>query len=110
MPELLIKAFLGAVVVIIIQLLTRTETPYLAGLAPLFPTLTLFSHYIVGTERTTTALKQTILFGMASMIPYFVYLLALYFLVDRFSLGVSLFLAVLCWGLTASVLILIWAR
>jgi uncharacterized membrane protein (GlpM family) len=43
------------------------------------------------------------------MVPYFVYLVALYFLVDRFSLGVSLFLAVLCWGLAASVLVLTWA-
>ena len=110
MLKLLIRAFLGAIVVIIIQLLTRTETPYLAGLAPLFPTLTLFSHYIVGTERTTAALKQTILFGMASMVPYFVYLLALYFLVDRFSLGVSLLLAVLCWGLVASLLVLVWSQ
>ena len=106
--DLWIKALIGAGVVVVIQLLAKTKHYYIAGLAPLFPTFTLISHYIVGTEQTSDALKTTIRFGMFSLIPYVLYLVALYFLVDRVKLAVALSGGVLCWGIAAAVLILVW--
>jgi len=38
--------------VLAIQLFAQTRFFYLAALAPLFPTFTLISHFIVGTERS----------------------------------------------------------
>jgi membrane protein GlpM len=108
--DLLIKALAGAAIVIIIQLLARTKNAYLAGLVPLFPTFALIAHYMVGTQRGAEALKQTIRFGMWSLIPYFVYLLVLYWMVDRARLGVSLFVAVLCWLVAAALLVFFWNR
>lgn len=108
--ELFVKALIGALVVVIIHLLSQTQNYYIAGLVPLFPTFALISHYIVGTERTTSELKEAVLLGMFSLIPYFVYLTALYFLVDRFRLELSLAGATLLWALTAVVLVLIWNR
>ena len=64
-----------SVIVIVIQLLARSKSFYIAGLVPLFPTFTLISNYIVGTERSPAELKQTVLFGMLSIVPYFSYLL-----------------------------------
>ena len=108
--KLFARAVTGAVVVVVIQLLSQTENAYLAGLAPLFPTFALIAHYVVGTERATRDLKETIVFGMFSLIPYFVYLLALYFLVDRLKLMLSLLGATLAWIVAATLLILIWNR
>ena len=108
--ELVVKALAGAVVVVIIQLLSRTKNAYLTGLIPLFPTFALIAHYIVGTQRTTSDLKETILFGMFSLIPYFLYLVTLYFLVDRFRLVASLLGATFCWIVAATILIVVWGR
>ena len=108
--ELFLKALAGALVVVVIQLLARTRSYYIAGLVPLFPTFSLISHYIVGSGRTTEDLKETIVFGMLSLIPYFVYLLALYLLVDRLRLLPSLLAATLLWSVAAVVLLVLWNR
>jgi uncharacterized membrane protein (GlpM family) len=107
---LLIKALAGALVVVVIQLLARSRSYYIAGMVPLFPTFALISHYLVGTERTAVELRRTILFGLLSLIPYSVYLASLYYFVGRWTLRASLVGAVACWTVAAAVLIVIWER
>jgi membrane protein GlpM len=110
MVELLVKACLGAVAVVIIELLARTKNYYLAGLVPLFPTFSLISHYIVGSRRTMQELKATVAFSMLSLVPYMVYLVAVYYLVDRLELELSLLVATLFWTAVAVILMLAWNR
>lgn len=107
---LLIKAMLGALVVVLIGLLAKTKNYYIAGLVPLFPTFALIAHYIVANERGTEALRTTIVFGMWSIIPYFLYLLTLWFFTGVMRLPLALGCAVLCWSLSAWLLILVWSR
>jgi membrane protein GlpM len=80
MISLFLKCALGAVAVLIIALLSRTRNFYIAGLVPLFPTLALIAHYLIGTERSANDLRMTALFGLWSLIPYAVYLLTVYWL------------------------------
>lgn len=108
--DLILKACLGAAVVVILAALAKTRNYYIAGLVPLFPTFALIAHYIVGKERSLEDLKTTILFGMWSIIPYVVYLMALYLLVDRLRLEASLALATLAWLVAAGVLVSLWLR
>ena len=108
--DLILKAALGAGVVIILAMLAKTKNYYIAGLVPLFPTFALIAHYIVGKGRSLDDLKTTIVFGMWSIIPYFVYLAALYLLVDRMRLEASLALAVVAWLMAATVLVSVWVR
>ncbi|MFT4464333.1 MAG: GlpM family protein [Sodalis sp. (in: enterobacteria)] len=82
---LLFKALLGALVVVLIVLLSKTRNYYIAGLLPLFPTFALLAHYIVGSE----ALRMTILFGIWAVIPYLVYLISLYGFVGAMCLPLS---------------------
>ena len=103
--DLILKAALGAAVVIILAMLAKTKNYYIAGLVPLFPTFALIAHYIVGKGRSVDDLKTTIVFGMWSIIPYFVYLAALYVLVDRMRLEASLALAAVAWLMAATVLV-----
>lgn len=56
---ILVKALIGALVVVLIGLLAKTRNYYIAGLVPLFPTFALIAHYIVGSERSIAALKTT---------------------------------------------------
>jgi membrane protein GlpM len=108
--DLFFKALIGAAVVVILAALAKTKNYYIAGLVPLFPTFALIAHYIVGKGRSLDDLKTTILFGMWSIIPYFVYLGALYLLVDRWRLEVALALAAVAWLVAATLLVTVWVR
>ena len=108
--DLILKAALGAAVVIILAMLAKTKNYYIAGLVPLFPTFALIAHYIVGKGRSLDDLKTTIVFGMWSIIPYFIYLAALYVLVDRMRLQLSLALAAVAWLIAATLLVSVWVR
>ena len=68
---LVIKAALGALVVVLIGLLAKTKNYYIAGLIPLFPTFALIAHYIVASERGIEALRTTIVFSMWSIYSLF---------------------------------------
>ncbi|KNC91881.1 GlpM family protein [Trabulsiella odontotermitis] len=107
---LVIKAALGALVVVLIGVLAKTKNYYIAGLIPLFPTFALIAHYIVASERGIEALRATIVFGMWSIIPYFLYLLSLWYFTGFWRLPWALTGAVACWGLSAWVLIAVWSR
>ncbi|WP_177319018.1 GlpM family protein [Pseudomonas sp. GM102] len=104
------KATLGAAVVVILAMLAKTKNYYIAGLVPLFPTFALIAHYIVGKGRSLDDLKTTIVFGMWSIIPYFVYLATLYVMVDRMRLEASLAVAAVAWLMAATVLFSVWMR
>jgi len=110
MFALFLKSLLGAAAVLIIALLSKTSNFFVAGLVPLFPTFALIAHYIVGSERSATDLRTTALFGLWSLIPYAVYLLAVYALSTRTSLTTTLLLATAGWMLAALILLLAWTR
>ena len=108
--DLFFKALLGAAVVLIIAALSKTKNYYIAGLVPLFPTFALIAHYIVGKGRSIDDLKTTIVFGMWSIIPYFVYLATLYVMVDRLRLEASLAVAAVAWLMAATLLVTVWVH
>ncbi|AKP32181.1 GlpM family protein [Yersinia aleksiciae] len=107
---LLLKALIGASVVVLIGVLSKTRNYYIAGLIPLFPTFALIAHYIVGKERSIEALRTTIIFGLWAIIPYFVYLISLYFFIGHLRLSQALAAAVLCWVIVAWILISTWGQ
>lgn len=102
------KALLGALAVLLISLLSQSRYFFIAGLVPLFPTFALIAHYIVGSDRGADALRKTALFGLGSLLPYAVYLLAVYALATRLSLPMTLLAATACWALAAGLLLWGW--
>jgi len=110
MTSLFLKCLLGAAAVLLIALLSKTRNFFIAGLVPLFPTFALIAHYIVGTERSVADLRTTALFGIWSLIPYAVYLAAVYWLCVRYSLAATLSLATAAWVVAALVLLAAWSR
>ena len=50
MISLFLKCLLGTAAVLVIALLSRSRSFFIAGLVPLFPTFALIAHYIVGSE------------------------------------------------------------
>jgi membrane protein GlpM len=110
MIALFFKCLLGALAVLVIALLSKSKSFYIAGMVPLFPTFALLAHYIVGSERSMVALKTTALFGLWSLIPYAVYLFAVYLLCTRVGLVATLGFATLAWTVSAGMLLIAWSR
>jgi len=108
MWALFLKCMLGAGVVLIISILSKSKAFYIAGLVPLFPTFALIAHVIVYQQKGAEALQKTALFGLWSLIPYAIYLIAVYVLATRLSMWSCLGLATLCWVVAAAVLIYGW--
>ncbi|MBR7716764.1 GlpM family protein [Acinetobacter nosocomialis] len=108
MWALFLKCMLGAGVVLIISILSKSKAFYIAGLVPLFPTFALIAHVIVYQQKGAEALQKTALFGLWSLIPYAIYLVAVYMLATRVSMWSCLGLATLCWVVAAAGLIYGW--
>ena len=108
MLSLFLKCVIGAAVVLLISILSKSKAFYIAGLVPLFPTFALIAHVIVSQEKGAEALRQTALFGLWSLIPYFVYLLTVYLLATKLSMWSCLGVATLCWIVAAAGLIYGW--
>ncbi|AZB95979.1 MULTISPECIES: GlpM family protein [Acinetobacter] len=108
MWALFLKCMLGAGVVLIISILSKSKAFYIAGLVPLFPTFALIAHVIVFQQKGAEALQKTALFGLWSLIPYAIYLIAVYVLATRMSMWSCLGLATLCWVVAAAGLIYGW--
>jgi membrane protein GlpM len=108
--SLFLKCLLGAAAVLVIALLSRSKSFFIAGLVPLFPTFSLIAHYIVGTERSGADLRTTALFGLWSLIPYAVYLFVVFWSSTRFALTTTLLMATGAWVIAAAVLLLGWSH
>ncbi|WP_173912123.1 GlpM family protein [Acinetobacter sp. Marseille-Q1618] len=108
MLSLLLKCVLGAAVVLLIALLSKSKVFYIAGLVPLFPTFALIAHVIVAHDKGAVALKQTALFGIWSLIPYFIYLIVVYLLATKMPVWSCLSVATLGWVIAAAALIYGW--
>ena len=105
---LFLKCVLGAAVVLIIAVLSKSKAFYIAGLVPLFPTFALIAHVIVSQQQGAEALQKTAFFGLWSLIPYFIYLFMVYVLATKMSMWSCLGLATLCWVVAAAGLIYGW--
>ncbi|MFX5531640.1 GlpM family protein [Acinetobacter baumannii] len=108
MWALFLKCMLGAGVVLIISILSKSKAFYIAGLVPLFPTFALIAHVIVFQQKGAEALQKTASFGLWSLIPYAIYLVAVYVLATRMSMWSCLGVATLCWVVAAAGLIYGW--
>lgn len=103
-----LKCLLGAAVVLLISILSKSKAFYIAGLVPLFPTFALIAHVIVSQQQGADALQRTALFGLWSLIPYFIYLLLVYLLATKLSMWSCLSVATVGWAICAALLIYAW--
>jgi membrane protein GlpM len=107
---LILKALLGALIVVIVDLLAKTKNFYIAGLVIFFPTFSLITHYIIGSSRGSSDLRETIVFGCLSIIPYLAYVGAVYWFAPRMPILLTLVSGLIAWSVVAVILVLSWNR
>ncbi|WP_299186686.1 GlpM family protein [uncultured Psychrobacter sp.] len=103
-----LKMLVGALVVLLIQLFAQSRFFYLAALAPLFPTFTLISHFLVSTQRNATDFKVALIFSMLGVIPHLIYTLVVFFSFSHIGLYKALLLGIAGWLIAAAVLVFAW--
>jgi len=95
---IILKALLGALIVILIDFLSRSRKFYVfSGLIPLFPTFALIAHIFVYTKQGAEGVKNTAIFGMYSLLPYLAYLIGIYIFIDKLNFLITIFLALIFW-------------
>ena len=106
--QIIIKSFIGFVVVFIIQLLAKSKYYVLSALVPLFPSMAIFSYYFVGEQGDVSKLRETIIFGMVSLITYFAFLFSLLIFAKHYKLVTAILLASVVWFVFAISQTLLW--
>lgn len=107
---LLIKGLLGALVVVLIGVLAKNQKLRYRWPGPAVSHLCAHRPLYCRQRAGIEALRATIVFGMWSILPYFIYLLSLWYFTGIMRLPLALAGAVGCWGLCARLLILGWSR
>jgi membrane protein GlpM len=102
------RTAIGAFLVLLLQVAASSRYYLLAGLLPLFPTFTLISVYVIGTTRSTGDLQNTLLFGMLSLIPFFIFQLTAYIGVCFLPLSAAMFLGIAAWLIGAGAIFIGW--
>ena len=69
MLSLFLKCILGAAVVLLISILSKSKAFYIAGLVPLFPTFALIAHVIVSQQQGAAALHKPLYSGYGRSFP-----------------------------------------
>lgn len=102
---LALKAAAGALIVLLISYISKTNMYVVSSLIPLFPTFALIANISVAHEKGVESLQKALIFGMWSLIPYFVYLVSMYFLVSHINLVQAIIVSIAFWCLAAYVLV-----
>ena len=101
------KSGLGAVVLAMVLLLSRTSVSYLAGLMLFFPALGLPAFYFIGASEGPERLRSTIVAALLSMPLWIIWALAFYFFSYRFTMEQSALLSLVVWAIAATALMLV---
>jgi membrane protein GlpM len=106
--EMVLNSAIGAFIVAAIGQIAKTSHYYIAGLVLTFPAFTLLAHYTIGVQRPVSELRETILFGIFGIIPYFVYLSSMYLALGRTSLVGAMAFSTFSWSVLAVFLVIGW--
>ena len=108
---LVIKAALGALVVLLIGVLAKTKNYYIAGLIPLFPTFALIAHYIVASANAgSKPYAQPSFLVCGRLFPILFTWRPWRYFTGMMRLPAAFVGSVACWGISAWVLIICWIK
>lgn len=102
--ELITRFIVGGTFVVLINLIGKSRNSFVAGLAMLFPAITLLGYYFLSVSQHGT-LSKTVMFSIWSLPTSLAFLLTLYFTIDRIPILQALTLGVASWFITALVVI-----
>ena len=92
--------------IVAITLLGESKYPQLAGLAVLFPAVTVIGYFFLISSEGVDAVRPIILFSIYSIPTVLAFLIVLYFALKHFGTVQSILLAIVAWLITAGIILL----
>ena len=105
MNELAIRFVVGGSLITLISLISKCKYPYISGLFIMFPAVTLIGFYFISGNVTPGELKNITLFSLVSLITVIVFIVSFYFFQTRYNITLALSFSLLCWCVSAAVLV-----
>lgn len=105
--EALSRFIIGGGMVTLISILGKSKNPQLAGMAVLFPAVTIIGYYFMGISLKAPQIKPIILFSLFALPSVMGFLITLYLTIDKFNIWVSLLTSLSVWLLVSFVIL--WA-
>ena len=99
--ELLLKFIFGGGLIVLISLLAKSKNPQLAGLAVLFPIVTLVGYFFIINSIGKVNARPIILFSIIALPTVLAFLITLYFSLKHFNIYYSFSLSILAWLIVA---------
>ncbi len=94
---LLLKFFIGGAIIVSVTLLANYIHPKWGGLIAVAPIITTLSIIFVKYETSINTTQQLILSSIYFIIPTLIFLIAMYFLLNKFNLTSSLGISYALW-------------
>ena len=110
LPELLIRFIAGGTLVVIISILGKSHYPQLAGLAVLFPAVSVVGYYFLISAVGTETAKPIILFSIYSLPTVLAFLVVLRLAINRTGLFLGFTSAILAWLIVAAFMLFLEKR
>lgn len=107
MGEYILKFVLGGSLILVVAWLGKAKYSYLAGLAMLFPVVTVVSYYFLAQTLPVQQMQKMVVFTILSLPAVLAFLLAFYFALGRYSAPIALFLGIGAWLATALIIALL---
>ncbi len=108
--ELIIRFVVGGSLIVAISLLAKSKYPQLAGLAVLFPAVTIIGYFFLLSSQGVDSVRPIILFSIYSVPTVFAFLATLYIALKRFGIAQSILLSIMAWLAVALIFLFLEQR
>jgi membrane protein GlpM len=107
LQEAIVKFVAGGSLILLISLLGKSRYNHLSGMMVLFPVVTVIGYYFLSSYVPGDRLQRIVLFSILSLPTVLVFLLVLYFALNRMAVIPSLMMGITAWLVTAGLITLI---
>lgn len=103
-----IKCLAGALIMLAVHFISKSPVYFISAIMLSFSGLSMIAYYFMYQEHGAGQVMGTVKFAMFSQIPFFCFLLSLYLLLKKHTIGPSLCGAFFIWLMAAGILVFLW--
>lgn len=108
--DLFIKCIMAAIIMVIVDYISKTDNYYIAGLVLSFPGLSILAYYFMYMEQGPAKVRETTYFAIFSAIPFIIFLLVLNLTLKNHTIFKSILVSSMTWVFLSSILIVAWKK
>lgn len=102
------KCTAGALIMLLLHFLTRSNMYYITGMVVFFPVFSIPLYYFMYAEKGIEEIQKTNIFTLWSLIPYIAFIFTVFFTVKKLGIVPSLLLSLSVWFVLAICVLIVW--